>query len=200
MSYSSYLKIILSFYTFNTLVNTDIFLPWFIQAVRCVKAHSCRTLHHPLWRFILDAAAAAHNAHILTSVNYDIHKVISMQPSLTVSYGSEFKPSFILVQLLDCHPLWSSFQEILEHRATYPLQELDYNDRLKDIYAAITHGNHQSAMSNFDLLKSIMETEVEYGYALPIPIKTIYCIPNAAVAPLGIVFQDTIDEFGKVKE
>ena len=84
--------------------------------------------------------------------------------------------------------------------ATYPLQELDYNDRLKDIYAAITHGNHQSAMSNFDLLKSIMETEVEYGYALPIPIKTIYCIPNAAVAPLGIVFQDTIDEFGKVKE
>ena len=71
---------------------------------------------------------------------------------------------------------------------------------MKDIHAAIACGNHQSAVSNFNLLKSEMETEVEYGYALPIPIKTIQCIPNAAVAPLGIVFQDTIDEFGNVKE
>ena len=123
-----------------------------------------------------------------------------MQPSSTVSYGSEFKPSSILTQLLGRHPCWSSFQGILEHGATYPLQEIDSNDRLKDIHAAIARGNHQSAVSNFDLLKSMMETKVKYGYALPIPIKTIQCIPNAAVAPLGIVFQDTIDEFGKVKE
>ena len=69
-----------------------------------------------------------------------------------------------------------------------------------DIHNAIARGNHQSAVSNFDLLKSMMKTEVEYGYALPIPIETIRCIPNAAVAPLGIVFQDTIDEFGNIKE
>ena len=165
-----------------------------------MKDYSCRTLHHPLWRFTLDADAAAHNARILASVKYDIHKAISMQPGSTVSYGSEFKPASILMQLLGHHPLWSSFQEILEHGAKYPLQELDHKDCLMDIHDAIVRGNHQSAVNNFDLLKSMMKTEVEYGYALPIPIEMIRCIPNAAVAPLGIVFQDTIDEFGNIKE
>ena len=55
-------------------------------------------------------------------------------------------------------------------------------------------------MSNLDLIKLMMETKAEFGYALPIHIETIPCIPNAAVAPLGIVFQDTIDEFENVKE
>ena len=45
-----------------------------------------------------------------------------------------------------------------------------------------------------------MTTEVEFGYALPIPIDIIHRIPHAAVAPLGLIFQDTIDEFGAVKE
>jgi len=44
-----------------------------------------------------------------------------------------------------------------------------------------------------------MTTEVEFGYALPIPIDIIHQMPHAAVAPLGLVFQDTIDEFGTVK-
>ena len=30
--------------------------------------------------------------------------------------------------------------------------------------------------------------------------ETIQCVPDAAVVPLGIVFQDTIDEFENVKE
>ena len=123
-----------------------------------------------------------------------------MQPGSTTSYGSEFKPSSILIQLLGCHPFWSSFQEILEQGATYSSQELGYNDCLKDMHAAIARENHQPAVSNYDLLKSMMETEVEYGYALPIPIETIQCIPNAAVAPLGIVFQDMGDESGNIKE
>ena len=111
-----------------------------------MKAHSCRTLHHPSWRFTFDADAAARNAGILARVDCDIHKAISTQPGSTLSYGSEFKPSFILIQLLGRHPLWSSFREILEHGATYHLQELEYNDCLKDIHAAIARGNHKSAL------------------------------------------------------
>ena len=30
--------------------------------------------------------------------------------------------------------------------------------------------------------------------------ETIQCVPDAAVVPLGIVFQDTIDKSGNVKE
>ena len=123
-----------------------------------------------------------------------------MQPGSTMSYGSNFKPSSILTQLLGRHPIWSFFCKILKHGATHPLQELGYNDRLMDIHAAIACGNHKSAVSNLDLLKLMMKAEVEFGYALPIPIRMIPHIPNAETASIGIIFQDTIDEFGNAKE
>ena len=106
----------------------------------------------------------------------------------------------ILEPLLGHHPLWPAFRSILEHGAAYPLRNIDDDSRLQDIHDAIARGNHKSAILNSDLLKSMMSTEVKCGYALPIPIDIIHRIPHAAIAPLGLVFQDTIDEFGVVKE
>ena len=122
-----------------------------------------------------------------------------MQSDSIVAYGSEFKPVHVLEPLLGRHPLWSAFRSILEHGAAYPLRDISNASRSQDIQDAITRGNHKSAIVNFNLLKSMMTTEVEFGYALPIPIDIIHQIPHAAVAPLGLVFQDTIDEFGTVQ-
>ena len=123
-----------------------------------------------------------------------------LQTDSIVTYGSEFKPVHVLEPLLGRHPLWSAFRSILEHGASYPLRPIDNTSRLQDIQDAIKRGNHKSAIANSDLIKAMMTTEVENGYALPIPIDVIPQIPHAAVAPLGLVFQDTIDESGNVKE
>ena len=181
-------------------IDTSTHPQWFMQAIRQVKAYQCRSLLPPLWRFSFDNDAAIHNAKILQRVDFDLHRAISMQAASSVAYGSEFKPVHVLEPLIGRHPLWSAFRSILEHGATYPLRNIDDTSRSQDIHDAIARGNHKSAIKNFDLIKSMMTTEVEFGYALPIPIDTIHQIPQAAVAPLGIVFQDTIDESGNVKE
>ena len=80
----------------------------------------------------------------------------------------------ILEPLLGHHPLWPAFRSILEHGAAYPLRSIDDDSRLQDIHDAIARGDHKSAILNFDLLKSIMTTKVEFGYALPIPIDIIH--------------------------
>jgi hypothetical protein len=44
----------------------------------------------------------------------------------------------------------------------------------------------------------MLKDEVECGWQLLLPQQAIHSIPNAILAPLGIVKQDMINEYGKI--
>jgi len=39
---------------------------------------------------------------------------------------------------------------------------------------------------------------VKYGYSLPIPLDSVRLIPGICMAPMNIMAQNTIDEFGRI--
>jgi len=77
-------------------------------------------LNPPLFIFKRCKIAAAHNAKILESFDYDLNKVILQQHPSQISYGSEFRPSSSLEGLLQDHPLWPRLKMILDEGATFP--------------------------------------------------------------------------------
>jgi hypothetical protein len=47
-------------------------------------------------------------------------------------------------------------------------------------------------------IEMMLKGEVECGWQLLLPWQAIHSIPKAILAPLGIVKQDTINEYGKI--
>ncbi len=77
--------------------------------------------------------AAAHNAKILPDANFDLDTVSRNQHPSQLSYGSEFRLSEALEELLSDHPLWDCLKNILENGATFPLQPISDIDCQSDI-------------------------------------------------------------------
>jgi hypothetical protein len=47
-----------------------------------------------------------------------------------------------------------------------------------------------------DLLKKLISKDVKFGYSLPIPLESVTRIKGLKMAPMNIMAQNTIDEFG----
>lgn len=47
------------------------------------------------------------------------------------------------------------------------------------------------------ILAEIIKEDVEHGFALPLPLSVLHCIPKASLAPLGCVKQSTLDSSGR---
>lgn len=116
-------------------------------------------------------------------------------PNSSLIYGSEFKPTSDLQPLLQLHPKWPIFKDILDHGATYPLSPISEEDRIDDIKAMKSYGNHQSATKpeNAAALDTSFDKEVKYHWAIPLDPTSIEQIPGAQVAPLGVAVQWTLD-------
>lgn len=141
--------------------------------------------------------AALHNAIVLENFNYNLHDAILAQPNSQVSYGSEFRDPSILEELLQHHPHWEKLKNILLHGATFPLRSISPMDRSQDLLYHQDRGNHKSATTHSDILHNIISEDIERGYALPLPTAILQLIPDASLAPLGCINQDTINEAGE---
>jgi hypothetical protein len=97
---------------------------------------------------------------------------------------------------LQDHPHWSLFNKILRKGATFPLNPILNDLRLQDLLFHKERGNHKSAEANNDALASIIENDIAKGYALPLPTEILLKIPNASLAPLGCICQDSINKQG----
>jgi hypothetical protein len=137
------------------------------------------------------------NASILRRYDWDITKAIQAQPNSIVYFGSEFRNLSELEQILSSHPLWSDLKEILEIGATVPLRPISREERVMDMDFHLSRVNHKSAIKNQEALTKIIEDDIIKGYALPLPLDIIKDIPNASLAPLGCIEQDTINERGE---
>jgi hypothetical protein len=80
----------------------------------------------------------------------------------------------------------------------WPLEEISEEDRASDLQEALIFGNHKGASSKPDLLKKLISKDVKYGYSLPIPLESVTQIKGLEMAPMNIMAQNTIDEFGRV--
>ncbi len=87
-------------------------------------------------------------------------------------------------------------QELLDNGASFPLSSLDDTTKKADITFHLNRGNHKSTIKYKDALDKAITEDILRGFALPLPLPIINSIPNASLAPLGCVKQDTIDENG----
>ena len=157
--------------------------------------------NHP-WKFHRTSEAAAHNAKIIKSFNFDMEKATQSTPNTILSYGSEFKPWAALHPLLKAHPQRQALQNTIIHGISYPLIPIDEQSRLIDLEYMIARGNHKSAQvkENDKSLDKAFDKEIHNCWMLPIPIDIIKQIPGASVTPLGVAVQFTINEKGVEKK
>ena len=155
--------------------------------------------HHKqnlLFRFENTQEAAYHNAIVLEQFNFNVSEAILAQSHSQVMFGSEFKHPNQLQELLQDHPRWEKFKNILLFGATFPLTPISHQDRLRDLDFHAKRGNHQSAIKNKQVLDKLINDDIVKGYALPLPLQLYKYIPNASIAPLGCQEQETINEQG----
>ncbi|MGH7954468.1 MAG: hypothetical protein ACREOZ_00755, partial [Gloeomargaritales cyanobacterium] len=150
----------------------------------------------PFFRFSMTERASAHNHRILKASNFDVHQAIMSQPNSPVTYGSEFRPWYILQPLLSNYPLWHRVKDILQKGITMPLKQLTESERKMDIEYMKSRGNHKSTLRNMQIMRKLIEDDVANGHSLPIPIATIQYLNHVSVAPLGLADQITINELG----
>jgi hypothetical protein len=63
-----------------------------------------------------------------------------------VSFGSEFRKSSELMELLHSHPFWPRLRHILDNGATFLLSSIDDDTRQENINFHLNRGNHQSSV------------------------------------------------------
>jgi len=141
--------------------------------------------------------AAAYNADILASHDYDLNRVICLRKS-QISYGSEFRDSGILEPLLKYHPLWPRLRDILDNGARFPLEPMRDADRISDLEFHRNRGNHKSLGKDEDFIDPVISEDIERGFALPLPMEILNKIPQASIAPLGCHRQTTINALGEI--
>jgi hypothetical protein len=74
--------------------------------------------------------------------------------------------------------------------------ELDEGQRILEMEANITRGNHKSASDHQDHLVRLLDRDVKYGFAMPIPKLSVHKLKGAMVQPAGVTSQFTILENG----
>jgi hypothetical protein len=128
--------------------------------------------------------------------DFSLEDILNAQQDSPLGPGKEFRPPNILRSVFGLHPLWDRMESILTHGSKWPLIDTSNNNQANDVIEALTFGNHKGASTKPDLLKKLVKKDVKYGYSIPIPLESITKIPGLILAPMNIMAQNTIDEFG----
>ncbi len=67
---------------------------------------------------------------------------------------------------------------------------------MNNLNDALTFGNHKGTLSKSELLLKLIGKDVKYGFSVPIPLNSVKLIPGLEMAPMNIMAQNTIDDFG----
>jgi hypothetical protein len=76
------------------------------------------------------------------------------------------------------------------------LKDISDENRLSDLNFHLARGNHKSSAKYKEAMINNISDDVAHGFALPLPVKILFDIPNASLAPLGCIKQETIDSTG----
>ena len=143
------------------------------------------------------ATAAATNESILKSFDFSMEKLIAANQETTLGYGSEFRTVNQLKPLLGGHPNFNKLSKILNSGMSYNFnRELDELTKSEELRKLLKRWNHKSAQDCEEKVSQLLTKDVIHGFAIPIPVTAVVNIPNAAVQPLGVAKQWSIDEKG----
>ena len=125
----------------------------------------------------MDAESAQKNVLFLNKHDLDLSKALQSQKGSPLDHGSDFMPPSELKQLFGRHPNWHRLEKILSNGSEWPLKKLSKNERISDLKEAILFGNHKGANNNQDMLRKLVEKDVNQGFRLVLPLDNIERIP-----------------------
>ena len=147
--------------------------------------------------FMNNNEAAKANGEVLALCGYDLQRLIDRHPDSTLGYGSEFRTVEQLEPLLGRHPHFEKLSQVLKFGMSYVFSsEMDAITKSTELEKILQRGNHKSAQESPSRVTELLAKDVKHGFVIPIPTEIITSIPGAAVQPLGLARQWTIDEEG----
>ena len=158
-----------------------------------------RACDKPLFTFALTKEAATANEKVLEAFNFDLPSALQAQRNSPLYFGSEFQPIEKLERIFALHPLWHFVKVYLREGITFPLQPISDEHRRCDCEFMLTRGNHKSAKTQegLKLVREHMAADVEYGFALPLPLSCLqHFITEGSIAPLGVQDQSLLTNEG----
>ena len=171
--------------------------PWLLKAITQLAGEHTRTPDRSPIVFEQTAEAAAENARVLSSFDFDVKRMIEAHSDSTLGYGSEFRSVEQLRPLIGRHPNFGSLSLVLENGMPYVFnRELDLVTKSAERKFLIARGNHKSAKDFPDQVQLLLGKDVRHGFSIPLPVNSVSQIPQSAVQPLGLAQQWTLDEEG----
>ena len=153
------------------------------------------------FKFELSSEAADKNASVLFGkYSGNLSDAIDANSRSTLGYGSEFRPIEVIAEIYKNHPVWDRMKNILSRGSDWPLDPIEEEQRVADVDEALSFGNHKGAKDRSNELADLVEKDVRFGYALPLPLRVAKELPGALFAPMNIMDQNSIDECGKIVE
>ena len=130
--------------------------------------------------------------------DFDLGRALEAQQDSPLGPGKEFKLPDILESVFGLHSIWQRMKDFLNDGSKWPLDEINKEERGNDLNEALTFGNHKGTLAKPELLLKLIGKDVKYGYSIPIPLNSMKLIPGIEMAPMNIMTQNMINEFGQV--
>ena len=169
-----------------------------LDAIKRVIDTPCVAPAKPEFAFEMTKEAAEKNFCILAKYGMDLGRALDAQKESPLGYGSEFRAPELLEQIFGFQPIWKRMRAILTLGSDWPMEELSSELRKCDVKDALEFGNHKGACEKPELLRKLVHKDVTHGYGLVIPLEKVLRVPDLIIAPMNIMNQKTIDEFGRI--
>ena len=170
----------------------------FMERVKHVLRFPISPISAPPFNCQLSETAAEENLKLLENNEMSIGKVIKNSPFSPMSLGSEFKAVEILEPLMKRLPSWPTLRDSLKLGASCPIRQLDADTLARDFAEGLKQGNNKSAEDECEWVGQQFKNEVNRGWTLALPLRAAAKFTGGVYAPLGVVLQDTINEFGDI--
>eukprot|EP00957_Ditylum_brightwellii_P201783 15327214-Ditylum_brightwellii.AAC.1 len=103
-----------------------------------------------------------------------------------------------LAKIFRYHPSWDRFMNLLVRGSLWPTEDLDEEERQKDVDEAPEFGNHKGAILKPDPLKKLTSKDAKHSYSLPLLLSKVKKIPGLMMAPMNIMRQNTKEKIGMI--
>ena len=173
---------------------------WLVETVMEIVSAVEKDLHVSQFKFEDTLKGAGWNAKILAKYDYDLEKAIKSEPNTILTPGSEFRDIKNIEKIWKFRKKWPEIRSILVEGCIYPLKEGQTEEvRKKDLAAMVARGNHKSALTpeHIIVLEKIQKKEVSQGFTFPVTIDCLMKMKGAAVIPMGVHDQWSINESGE---
>jgi hypothetical protein len=175
----------------------DVFEPptWLLEAIENVYNTHTPAPTAPPVRFRTYVKSLSYNDDLLARNDYNMESLIRSGTGSAMDPLSELRPIDQLDDIFSEHPNYKFVRNMLKGGMDYMfLTDLDEDQHIQEKEANLTRGNHKSATDHQDHLVRLLDRDVNYGFAMPIPKRSVHKLKGAMVQPAGVTSQFTILE------